>query len=171
MNDGAKTRQATRPGKTGIESVKTPSAVRRVGLRLSGAMDFPGLSPKSRYAVALAPSTHCRQAERQLYRRHSATTIALAVARLSPGRGTVSCRIMRPNTFPRTSRRMAHPKRPRMQAQAFGQDRQTNDDVSLANLAKQGGNRAGNGVDKAIHDRTSHAIALKRGTKRKIKYR
>jgi hypothetical protein len=41
-----------------------------------------------------------------------------------------------------------------MQTQAFGPDRQTNDDVTLAILAKQGGNRAGNGVDQAIHDRT-----------------
>jgi hypothetical protein len=51
-----------------------------------------------------------------------------------------------------------------MQTQAFEADRQT-DDVSLAILAKQRGNRVDNGIDKAIHDRTSRASALKRGTK------
>jgi hypothetical protein len=64
---------------------------------------------------------------------------------------------------------MAHPKRPRTQSQAFGQDRHTNnDDISLAYLAGENGNRVGNGVQKAIHDRTFRAIALLRGTKRKI---
>jgi hypothetical protein len=47
-----------------------------------------------------------------------------------------------------------------MQTQAFGQDRQTNHDVPLANLANKGRNRAGNGADKAIHDRTFPAIAI-----------
>jgi hypothetical protein len=47
-----------------------------------------------------------------------------------------------------------------MQAHAFTQDRHTNDDVTLAFFAKQGGNRAGNGADKAIHNRTSRANAL-----------
>jgi hypothetical protein len=62
---------------------------------------------------------------------------------------------------------MAHPKRPRVQKQAFNADRHANDDVTLANLAEQGGNRAGNRVDEAIHDKTSRAFAPKRGTKRK----
>lgn len=47
-----------------------------------------------------------------------------------------------------------------MQTQAFGADRQRDDDIPAANLAEQGGDRAGNGVDKAIHDRTSRANAL-----------
>jgi hypothetical protein len=55
-----------------------------------------------------------------------------------------------------------------MHSQAFEADRQT-DDVSLAVGAKSRGNRVDNGVKQAIHDRTSHAVASKRGTNEKMK--